>query len=854
MAFFGAESIPDAQDDVFTMDEDSILEDNVSNNDSAEQGDVYSVVVNTENGTLEFNSDGSFIYTPNQDYFGIDSFTYEVCSSPTECSEAVVTININPVNDAPQTTDNTYESEYNGSLSGDLNEIVTDVDDIILTFSVQIAPEHGILIIEDDGAFTYTPHIDFYGVDSFSYTVCDGDGLCADGHVDVIVILPNEPPVAEDDFYTMDEGAVLIGNVGDNDNDLYDDNLTFTTLINALHGTFELQMDGEFIYTPHVYFNGQDSIQYRVCNSSMQCVLAWVYITILPVNDAPIVVDDYVDGVQNNPVNYSVAFNDSDPDGDDLTYQLIEDVLHGTLVFSDNGSFSYIPDVDFYGEDSFTYEACDAELCIQGTVYLSIIQLDFSPIAEDDFYTINQGEQFSSNVAINDDMNNGGVGVYSLIVNTLHGTLNFTSDGSFIYTPQPSFYGTDVFSYRVCNAQNTCDEAIVTITVHKYSSAPVANNDQFTVAEDGFLMGDVSLNDDEYDGDELSYTLDVGVSHGTLIFNTDGTFTYTPNPNFYGSDHFTYIVCDEDGHCDAATVSIVITPVNDAPIAQDDTYDTTENIAISGNVGDNDTDIDNTHLVFSLTGAPLNGTVVLNSDGTFTYIPNSGFFGSDSFTYSVCDADGLCDTATVTITVEEGGPGMPQAIIDQFTTNEDETLYGDVSTNDISLDGYIYSILLSPTHGIIAMNEDGTFAYSPEMDYNGFDQFTYQACDMIGNCYTAIATIIVVPQPDDNLMIQSGFSPNGDGVNDTFFIRNIDSYPQNTLTIFNRWGNIVYEKSPYTSTDLWDGTAQSVGVSWNGLVPEGTYFYVLDTGPSNLNPDLVPDKKSGYIVIKYEKR
>jgi gliding motility-associated-like protein len=239
----------------------------------------------------------------------------------------------------------------------------------------------------------------------------------------------------------------------------------------------------------------------------------------------------------------------------------------------------------------------------------------------------------------------------------------------------------------------------------------------------------------------------------------------------------------------------------------------------------------------------------MNPDGTFTYTPNADFFGTDTFVYTVTDANGATSTAVVTITVLDIQEAS--AVNDQYTVNEDEVLTGDVSENDTNTDGFSYTVTDGPDHGVLTMNADGTFTYTPSTDYNGFDEFTYEACDGSGFCVSATVTIIVVPVGDDDITVATGFSPNGDNVNETLHIENIDAYPQNKVTIFNRWGNVVYEKTGYSSSAEWNGNTEEDNTVGATKVPEGTYFYSIESGPSAIDPAKAESKLSGFIVIKY---
>ena len=191
--------------------------------------------------------------------------------------------------------------------------------------------------------------------------------------------------------------------------------------------------------------------------------------------------------------------------------------------------------------------------------------------------------------------------------------------------------------------------ATVTIAVTPVNDPPIAGNDAFSTNEDTALSGSVLANDSDVEG-PLAVSLAAGPANGSLALNPDGTFTYTPAANFNGADGFSYIVTDGDGATASATVTIAVTPVNDPPVAGNDAFSTNEDTALSGSVLANDSDVEGP-LAVSLAAGPANGSLSLNSDGTFTYTPAANFNGADGFSYIVTDGDGATAGATVTIAV-----------------------------------------------------------------------------------------------------------------------------------------------------------------------------------------------------------
>lgn len=218
------------------------------------------------------------------------------------------------------------------------------------------------------------------------------------------------------------------------------------------------------------------------------------------------------------------------------------------------------------------------------------------------------------------------------------------------------------------------------------NNAPQALDDTFSGPEDNAIFGNVLANDSDADNDTLTVSLNRAPGNGDVILNTDGSFTYSPIAGFSGSDRFTYTVSDGELG-DTATVNLTIVPINDAPVATDDSFGGDEDTTVSGNVLANDSDSDDDTLTASLDIAPTNGEVILNVDGSFTYTPATDFNGLDHFTYTISDG-ALSDTATVNLTVASINDA-PMATDDGSGEDEDSPGSGTIPANDSDVDSLI---------------------------------------------------------------------------------------------------------------------------------------------------------------------
>ncbi|WP_133688836.1 Ig-like domain-containing protein [Maribacter spongiicola] len=431
------------------------------------------------------------------------------------------------------------------------------------------------------------------------------------------------------------------------------------------------------------------------------------------------------------------------------------------------------------------------------------------------------------------------------------GTPDDISDDTITYTPNDGFVGTETIEYTVCDTEGNCDTATVTITVGEPVALDVVDDSAATPVDTPI---EIDILDNDF-GIPTDGTLTVtDPSNGTIEINdggtpddiSDDTITYTPNDGFEGTETIEYTVCDTDGNCDTATVTITV----GEPVALDvvdDSVSTPIDTPIEIDILDNDFGIP-TDGTLTVTD-PSNGTVEINdggtpddiSDDTITYTPNDGFEGTETIEYTVCDTDGNCDTATVTITV--GEPVALDVVDDSVSTPIDTPIEIDILDNDfgIPIDGTL--TVTDPSNGTIEINDGGTpddisddtITYTPNDGFEGSDTIEYTVCDVLGNCDTATVEILVVDNnptetDDDPIEVNQMVTPNGDGRNEFLFIRGVDKIRNSTLKIFNRWGVAVYEGENYNNqNNVFDGRSRGRStLSTDDYLPAGIYFYIFD--------------------------
>ncbi len=456
------------------------------------------------------------------------------------------------------------------------------------------------------------------------------------------------------------------GGVLHNDRDPEGNSFTASLVTPPANGTLSLAPNGTFTYTPTPGYRGTDTFTYRAVDATGPSAPATVSIIVSSgVNQRPAAAADAYSPVEDATFTRSAAqgvlANDTDPDGDALSAVLVTSTSNGSLTLNADGSFTYLASPNYSGPDSFTYRARDSGNLYSDAVVVSltVTPANDPPDAAGETYGTDPGQTLNvpigQGVLINDSDIDGDNLTAQLVAPPASGTLNLSANGAFVYTPAAA--GTFTFTYAAFDGTVQSAPATVTLIVN---GRPVAAADSYTTDEDAPLSRNapgVLGNDTDPENEPLSADLITPPASGTLDFTAGGSFTYTPNANYFGSDSFTYTVTDGKRTSLPATVSITVTAVNDVPVAGADNYgvlkDTPLTISAANGVLRNDTDVDSPALTATLVQTTSSGALTLNSDGSFNYTPNSGYTGPDTFIYRAGDGALQSTDTTVTLNVAE---------------------------------------------------------------------------------------------------------------------------------------------------------------------------------------------------------
>ncbi len=933
-----------AQDDTNTTEQGATVTTPILANDSDPDGDALSIIgafgfdmngdsialtttpqnVYDENGVLagqaSIDGSGNVIFTADNDFAGEVPIEY-TATDGTDSDDATLVITVEPSNpdndtyanddastglqDVDQTgniltNDNDPEAETqsiasilvdtNGDgtatsvtpVAGAPTDIYEDIDgngtpELIGTIDLDPAT----------GAFTFNPESDFVGTADIPYTAADNNGA-TDTATLYLTTLPSNATVAENDINQTPQDVAVGGNVLTNDTDEQGDTQTVqsATFLNAagmvtnlplstatdiydeagtLAGSITLNADGTYDFTPANGYTGIVPIEYITVddNDNQATDAATLTIEVLPTpsndgsNNDVIAQDDTNTAEQGATVTTPILANDSDPDDDVLslvgafgfdmngdsialttTPQNVYDensVLAGQASIDGSGNVIFTADNDFAGDVPIEYTATDGTDTDDATLIITVdpANPDNDTYANDDASTGLQDVDQTGNILTNDnDPEAETQSITSILVDTngdgtatsvtpvagiptniyedidgngtpeLIGTIDLDpATGAFTFNPEPDFIGTADIPYTATDGADT-DDATLYLTILPSSNTIASEDDFNNTPFETPVSADVSTNDVDQEGDNQTFTLDganggMDSADGSVTLNSDGSYTYTPAIGFSGETSFEYSTCDDGAPalCDTSTVFLEVFPqVNpETPqvFANPDANTVESGQTGTGNVMSNDLDPDGLDpaVTTTLTAQTVvgvdedgnlvadAGTLTLNSDGSYSFIPTGNFTGTVTQPYTICNAEApaVCDDTQLIIDVIPDDSNTTFANDDAEVTDAGVTVTNNVATNDtdsemdaqaitdflVDTDGdgkgdtpgtVGTSTILGGTNdmgafvanaGEITLNSDGSYSFTPAPGFVGNVNVPYTTCDDATNMACEDATLVI---------------------------------------------------------------------------------------------------------------
>ncbi|MBS9829055.1 tandem-95 repeat protein, partial [Vibrio alginolyticus] len=835
---------PVAKDDTAVTDEDTPVTIDVLPNDTDIDGDklsIQSASVPEAQGTVEI-VDGKLVFTPAENFHGDAEITYTV-SDGALTDQATVNVTVNAVNDTPvvesNIADQTLAEDFT-PYSIDLNTAFSDVDNVDSELTFSVSGNSNVNVSIENGIATFTPTADWNGSESLIFTATDPSGESVSQTVNFTVA-----PVADivaDNATVVEDTPTIIKVLGNDTFEGDDKVVSLDTNNGPANGTVSVNPDGSVTYTPNDNYHGADSFTYIVTSGGVS-ESTTVNVDVTPVNDAPVANDDAATTQEDTAVTIDVLPNDTDIDGDTLSIQSASvPETQGTVEIVD-GKLVFTPAENFHGDAEITYTVTDGALTDQATVNVTVNAVNDAPVVESNIADQTLAEDFTPysinlNTAFSDVDNVDGELSFSVSGNS--NVLVSIENGIATISPTADWNGSEILTFTATDPSGESVSQTVNFTV-----APVADivADNATVVEDTPTIIKV-LGNDTFEGDDKLVSLDTnhGPANGTVSVNPDGSVTYTPNDNYHGADSFTYIVTS-GGVSESTTVNVDVTPVNDAPVANDDTATTQEDTAVTIDVLPNDTDIDGDKLWIDSASVPSEQGTVEIVDGKLVFTPAENFHGDAEITYTVTDGS-LTDQATVNVTVNavNDTPVVESNIADQ-TLAEDFTPYTiDLNTafSDVdNVDGEL-TFSVSGNSNVLVSIENGIATISPTADWNGSEALTFTATDPSGESVSQTVNFTVAPVADivaDNATVVED-TPTIIKVlgNDTFEgddkLVSLDTNhgPANGTVSVNPDGSVTY-----TPNDNYHGADSFTYIVTSGGVSESTTVNV-DVTPVNDAP------------------
>ncbi|EKO3869464.1 tandem-95 repeat protein [Vibrio harveyi] len=756
-------------------------------NSSDLEGDVSidSVSYSGSDGVLQINGDGTYTFSPNENFNGEVTLDVVVADEEGATDVATAGITVLEVNDPPVAGPTSYTIDEDSVLTFSESQVLLNASDVegdVELVGISYDGPDGIFTVNDDGTCSFAPNEDFNGQVQLDVTIRDEDGAEVDTVINVNVLPINDAPVSGDLAYSVDEdGAITLSQeqLLSQVSDIEGDGLTASDLTVDGNATVTANDDGSFTITPDADFNGDIDIQFNITDGT-DTIQATADLTVNPVNDLPVPQDQQFSVEEDGTLQFTDAdllAGATDIDGDNLTVDGISYTgSDGVLTDHGDGTYTFAPNENFNGDVSFSFGVSDGTETVPANVDVSVTPVNDPPVAGSTSYTVDEDNAITisdEQLLANSSDVEGAVSIDSVTYSGTDGVFQDNGDGTYTFMPNENFSGDISLDVIVADEQGAIDETTAGITVIEVNDPPVAGPTSYTVDEDSVLTfseSQILANASDIEGDVELVGISYEGSDGIFTVNGDGTCSFAPNENFNGQVQLDVTIQDENGATVDTHINVDVLPINDPPVSGDLAYTINEDSSITlsqeqllAKAGD----IDSENLEAINLSTDDNATIQYNDDGSYTITPDENYNGDLDLTFDIIDNDGGSVQVGLDITVNPVND-LPQAQDQQFTVEEDGTLLftdadllegaSDIDGDDLSIENVLYT----GADGVLTDNGDGTYSFAPNENFNGDVQFTFDVSDGTGST-PAFIDVSVTPVNDPPVAGSTSYTVQEDG-------------------------------------------------------------------------------------------
>lgn len=598
------------------------------------------------------------VSTPGPEWSGTETFTLRVRDAGGAEASAQVTFSVVPGYQSPVA--NADHAETAEELDVEIEPLLNDSSPRgrALRIAGVSRPGAGKTELLSNGRVRYTPAPDFFGEDTFEYTLADDQGGFAFAEVRVVVHGVNDAPVAMPDRLILDEDTSVVFEPLINDADVDRDVLALVTMRQPAQGRLETIAGDTFRFVPPTNYSGVQSFDYVVRDPSGLTSTGEVAILVKPVNDAPSVRDQTL--TLNRNRTSDIIYDAQDADGDSLRFTIVDGPTNGVLLAYPTSS-NYQPRRGFVGTDRFTYTVSDGIVTAgPATVSFEVRDVNNPPDVENVSTVTAEDQSITVGLSVRDSDEEA----VSLRIELapLHGEARLEGT-NVIYTPEAGFVGEDRLTFRASDGKEESVAGEVRIRVTDENTAPVSLSEVLTVPRNRSSV--IQLHATDAENNPLTFMVVTNPVHGR-VEGSPPQLTYTPPTNFRGLDRLWFTARDRALTSEVAVVHLLVRDPNTIPTVTNQTVmaprDQPTRIRLEARDGDG-------HLLQSaILKGPRSGRVY-GSGVDYTYVPGSGFEGRDSFSYRVWDGFALSAEAIVTLVVEGPSASPPEFVGIEVTPN-----------------------------------------------------------------------------------------------------------------------------------------------------------------------------------------